>query len=52
MCAQCGTCFKYKATLNAHTRDHTGETPFTCKLCGNSFSHKGNLKTHMRIHTG
>lgn len=46
---------KYKpyfiGSLVAHSRLHSGETPFACSQCDEKFNSSGKLKTHVKYHT-
>lgn len=53
-CGICNRVFPRLKSLQAHTRTHTGERPYTCDYpgCEKAFAQSGQLRTHQRLHTG
>lgn len=44
----CGRTFQRSSNLDAHTRLHTQEAPFSCDLCNRNFLWKSSLLAHVR----
>ncbi|GAB0498517.1 hypothetical protein MMPV_009862 [Pyropia vietnamensis] len=44
----CGRTFQRSSNLDAHTRLHTQEAPFSCDLCKRNFLWKSSLLAHVR----
>ncbi|XP_060126874.1 zinc finger protein 585A-like [Zootoca vivipara] len=51
-CPVCGKMFKWKSSLDAHSKVHTGEKPFKCLECGKGFSRSSSVTSHEKIHRG
>mmetsp|Transcript_41924 Transcript_41924/g.103186 ORF Transcript_41924/g.103186 Transcript_41924/m.103186 type:complete len:256 (-) Transcript_41924:1784-2551(-) len=46
-CETCGKTFGKKSNMIAHTRVHSGETPYKCRRCDKSFKWLSSLTTHV-----
>jgi len=54
VCLEEGCLMRFPSTeeLEAHTRRHKGEKPFSCQECKREYSTRQDLRLHFRKHTG
>ena len=54
VCLEEGCLMRFPSTeeLEAHTRRHKGEKPFSCQECKREYSTRQDLRLHYRKHTG